>query len=366
MKTRFLQGPSLRVDVPQMKLGQYMMNNAQQGLELNEQKRQNVLNNQFKNKSFNQKVENDNRAYDLNVNKFDETKKQNKVTNGLQQKTYDLGLGKFNHQKKQNEINNGFKQQELNIKKNQTTAFKTPNEKALAAAGINPKSPEGQKVLKSMLYKKTLVPTVDKSGNTIMLPVTDFVHGGSSKNTEQGFNPIVKKTNDVDGKDVEDLNKAIEIANSISYAHDYYEPQYTGMVDDTFNWIYNKVGINNPQMKDYNTWIANLQSVANAARNKSFGAALSGFDIEEFAKEFPASNAGDGTVIPKLKVKMDNLNNALKNTYSLWVEKYGKERADSYFKGLNNKSFIAPSITTPQNTNTFSNEEIMNALKGAE
>ncbi len=345
-----LNTPGLNTNAPPLQFGQILMNNAQRGLEFNEQKRQNEANNLFKDRQLLQQDKQFNKTFGLSKDRFEETKKQNGITNDLNVEKfgYTKLWNKLNHDYKveQDGIKNNQRQQQIDISKSKANNPSTDIQKTLLAANIDPNSDLGQKFQKAMLVKKTLVPTVDANGNTVMKPISHFMGGGEQGNDMLTNVNITKKTNDVDTRDVEDLNKAIEIANSINYAHDNWDDNYTGIIDDKLKWAQNLVGINTPEMQNYNKWVANLQSVANAARNKSFGAALSGFDIEEFAKEFPASNAGDGTVIPKLKVKMDILNNALSNTYNTWKEKYGQERADSYFKGLSNKPYLNANPST--------------------
>ena len=186
-----------------------------------------------------------------------------------------------------------------------------------------------------------------------------------------GRNPITKreylvedvKPKEINMSDIEDINKAIEMSNNLNFVKNNYDPSYTGMIDDKVNYIANAVGYDSKDLQDYNKWAASLQTVGNAARNKSFGAALSGFDINEFAKEFPSTDAGDGTILPKLEVRTNMLNNSLKNTYTAWVEKYGKDRANQYFSKLVDKSFIDGSNQNNQQPN-YSDEEILKALKG--
>lgn len=187
-----------------------------------------------------------------------------------------------------------------------------------------------------------------------------------------GQNPITKrqylvedvKPKEISMSDIEDINKSIEMANSLGYAKDKYNPSYTGMIDDRINFIKNKVGDNSQETQDYNKWAASLQSVGNAARNKSFGAALSGFDINEFAKEFPSTDAGDGTIIPKLEVRANMLKNSLSNTYNAWVDKYGKERADQYFSKLSDQSVLGKKTEQNNSSNTFSDEDILKRING--
>lgn len=186
-----------------------------------------------------------------------------------------------------------------------------------------------------------------------------------------GRNPITKreyliedvKPKEISMSDIEDVNKAIEMSNNLNFVKNKYKPSYTGMIDDKINYIKNELGYDSKDLQDYNRWAASLQTVGNAARNKSFGAALSGFDINEFAKEFPSTDAGDGTIIPKLDVRTNMLNNSLKNTYTAWVEKYGKDRANQYFAKLVDKSFIDGNNQNNQQSN-YSDEEILKAIKG--
>lgn len=349
MRPNFISAPNLNTNLntasPLMSFGQTLMNNAQEGLKFNEQKRQNVKLGDYRDKVYKNQV---------NHNQNIEAIQGQKLSND-----YITKDKMFNETKRLNDWKMSKDNPANSITKNGTQIQKT-----LSAAGIDPDSPTGLQFQKAMLVKKTLVPTVDSNGNTVMTPVSNFMGKDNKTPDNNVLNNvrITKNANDVDGKDVTDLNKSIEIANSIGYAHDNWNPGYTGMVDDSVNWALNKIGVDNPKTRKYNEWVANLQSVANAARNKSFGAALSGFDIEEFAKEFPASNAGDGTVIPKLKVKQDILNNALKNTYNTWVEKYGKERADQYFSGLKNKTYQSPQQTS--SSNNISDEDLLKAIRG--
>jgi len=354
-KIQMLETPKLNTNIntnsPYLKLGQFLINDSQRGLEFNEKKRQNK-------QLGDHRINMENIAKDKYDNQVNHNQTMEALTGQQLSNSYEHNQNILIETKRVNDW-----KMSPNNPANKKKPSMTNTEKMLSAAGINPNSDIGKTFQKALLVKKTLVPTVDSNGNTIMTPISNFMNMGNSGKNELNNVNITKKTNDVNSKDVEDLNEAIKIANSINYAKNNWKEEYTGFADDTMNWIYNKVGVDNPKMRDYNKWVTNLQSVANAARNKSFGAALSGFDIEEFAKEFPSSNAGDGEVLPKIDTKLEILNNALKNTYNTWVENYGKERADKYFSALSNKSFIDNIPSTQNNTpSNISDEDILRAI----
>jgi predicted metal-dependent hydrolase len=201
-----------------------------------------------------------------------------------------------------------------------------------------------------ILTKKYETEFTDKEGNT----------WATNPITGRRYLVEAAKKQQVKMNDIEDINSAIESYNNIVYAKDNWDPSYTGMVDDKVRWLQNKTGYQADDSDAYNKWAAKLQTVANAARNKSFGAALSGFDIEEFAKEFPATDAGDPEVVPKLEAKQETLKKALQNTYNAWADKYGKERADKFFSGLQDKSVIGQDTQDPDDN--ISDDEILKAL----
>jgi hypothetical protein len=331
----------------------------------------------------------------VNIKNFDSNRDFNYTkTNNEAKAKYDA---------RQDSIKNNLEQQRVNISRHnankpnatdQLLSYLVMGGMPQGQGNVNPSTTENANIVPNNTQNSTTVPT---TSNTTKQPTEQNNKPIDWNNVEAGYesipqtqldiatskynkkitdekgnvfevNPITKrkvlvkkaKPVTINMGDVEDINSAIEVFNNLDYAKKNYKPEYTGVIDDVYNQARNLIGQDGKEIEDYNKWAASLQSVANKARNKSFGAALSGFDIGEFAKEFPSTDAGDGTITPKLEVRTNMLKNALQNTYNGWVQKYGKENADKYFNNLSDKSIMG--AKEKSKSNDFTDDEIMKVL----